>query len=372
MLNPRKLLVKIVLLLLISTLLTGFVYAEPNRTGTITADHLNMRELPSTSSESITKIPQNERIQVTDQQGYWYKVIYESVTGWVHSQYVCIIGENTCLGIVNADNVNIRAFSGLSYLVQDRLDRGQKVKVISYSDEWYNIEYDGEKGWIYGKYLSVVGEAVCEGVVNAQNVNIRSNPNLSSDIMRKSDKFEEVSIFGVAGDWYIVRMQEGEFGWIFDKYITLTQSNISRSGEQLFIREVDTQTVSTIQQQIVEYAKKFMGVRYVWGGSTPRGFDCSGYVQYVYRYFGVNLLHNAALQSKSGTWVKRSDLRHGDLVFFDTDGGNNNISHVGMYIGDGNFIHASSSVTYGKKVRISSLTSAYYSNAYMTARRYVW
>lgn len=119
-------------------------------------------------------------------------------------------------------------------------------------------------------------------------------------------------------------------------------------------------------ENIISYARKFMGVKYVWGGSTPKGFDCSGFVKYVYNHFDIVLSRNSRAQAENGSYVKRADLKPGDLVFFDTDGGNNRINHVGIYIGSGKMIHSSSH--YGGVV-ITDISSGFYSKSYMTARR---
>jgi cell wall-associated NlpC family hydrolase len=117
---------------------------------------------------------------------------------------------------------------------------------------------------------------------------------------------------------------------------------------------------------IIDYAKKYMGVKYVWGGTTPKGFDCSGFVKYVYNNFDVSLNRNSAAQAKNGTYIKKGALLPGDLVFFDTNGGKNRINHVGIYIGNGKMIHSSSLY---KGVVISTISSGFYSRTYMTARR---
>jgi len=119
---------------------------------------------------------------------------------------------------------------------------------------------------------------------------------------------------------------------------------------------------------IIDYAKKFLGIKYKWGGTTTKGFDCSGYVKYVYNKFGIALGRTSRNQANNGTYVKKADLKVGDLVFFDTDGGKNRINHVGIYMDGGKFIHASSS---HKKVVISSLGSGFYAKSYMTARRVI-
>ena len=119
-------------------------------------------------------------------------------------------------------------------------------------------------------------------------------------------------------------------------------------------------------QQIVNHAKKFLGVRYVWGGSSTKGFDCSGFTKHVFKNFGVTLNRVSASQAKQGTYIKKANLLPGDLVFFDTNGGLNKINHVGIYIGNGRFIHSSSSHS---GVVTSSLSDGFYAKTYMTARR---
>lgn len=118
---------------------------------------------------------------------------------------------------------------------------------------------------------------------------------------------------------------------------------------------------------IIGSAESALGVRYVSGGTSFSGFDCSGFTSYVFAKYGISLPHSAAGQSAYGSPVSRSSLQSGDLVFFDTNGGHNNITHVGIYIGDGNFIDASSARPHA--VTVDSIDSAYYSSRYMTARR---
>jgi cell wall-associated NlpC family hydrolase len=112
--------------------------------------------------------------------------------------------------------------------------------------------------------------------------------------------------------------------------------------------------------RVVGFAKHLLGTRYVWGGSTPgSGFDCSGFVRYVYGHFGISLAHSSYAQFDSGRRVARGSLKAGDLVFFD------GLGHVGIYVGDGNFIHAPHS---GTRVRIETL-GGWYSSRFDGARR---
>ncbi|ERI90107.1 NlpC/P60 family protein [Clostridiales bacterium oral taxon 876 str. F0540] len=114
---------------------------------------------------------------------------------------------------------------------------------------------------------------------------------------------------------------------------------------------------------VVSYAYKFLGRPYIWGASGPNAFDCSGFTSYVYRAFGVGLDHYTGSQFGSGQSVGKGGLSQGDLVFFNTYG---SISHVGIYIGNGNFIHAANSRT---GVIVSSLSEGYYASHYAGARR---
>ncbi|RII32528.1 NlpC/P60 family protein [Clostridium chromiireducens] len=115
--------------------------------------------------------------------------------------------------------------------------------------------------------------------------------------------------------------------------------------------------------EVVNYAYKFLGKPYVYGAAGPNAFDCSGLTQFIYNKFGVNISRTTYTQVNEGIKVNRNELRAGDLVFFNTEG---SISHVGIYIGNGEFIHAPRS---GKPVMVSSLSDGYYSQRYATARR---
>lgn len=117
-------------------------------------------------------------------------------------------------------------------------------------------------------------------------------------------------------------------------------------------------------EAVVDYAKQFIGVPYRSGGTTPAGFDCSGYVSYVFKHFGIDLVHTAAGQYNAGPAVNKANLQPGDLVFFNTGGG---ISHSGIYVGNNQFIHASTS----QGVIISSLEDSYWAPKYRGANRII-
>lgn len=146
---------------------------------------------------------------------------------------------------------------------------------------------------------------------------------------------------------------------------TLSKSTTATDKSTATNRGTTSTVTSTKASAVISTAKSFMGVPYVWGGTTPSGFDCSGYIQYVLGKNGISVPRTAAEQYKVGTSVSKSNLRTGDLVFFTTY--KEGPSHLGFYLGEGKFIHASSS----KGVTISSLSSDYYSSRYIGAKRVI-
>jgi Cell wall-associated hydrolases (invasion-associated proteins) len=127
-----------------------------------------------------------------------------------------------------------------------------------------------------------------------------------------------------------------------------------------------TVSLNCTADELVEYAKEYLGVPYAYGGATPDGFDCSGFTQYVTENFGGYLPHSSSEQYHYGISVDKDELQPGDLVFFGTSGNTNQIGHVGIYIGDGKFIHAPQS---GGTVEISNMSNVYFDRYYYGAVR---
>jgi cell wall-associated NlpC family hydrolase len=289
--------------------------------------------------------------------------------------------EATRTGTVKGDSVNLRALPETSAKVLTQFSDGTKVSVIAEEGDWYKVTGNDATGWIFNQFLTVRDVAIASGTVRANDVNVRSKPDTSSEVLQKLDKGAKVTIFERTTEWYRIQIGEDRYGWISRDFVTAKTETASRG----ITTEVKPPVAPEAQpdegdaavkdgeggdtrQQVVAYAKKFLGVKYVYGASSPKGFDCSGFALYVFKHFGIKLERTSASQGAHGTKIKRSELQPGDLVFFDTNGGLNGISHVGIYIGDGKFIHASS---YNHKVIINSLNTGTYNKQFMRARKYL-
>ncbi len=186
-------------------------------------------------------------------------------------------------------------------------------------------------------------------------LNVRSAPNTDCKVIGQVVLGDELELLEITNEnWVKIAIGDCE-GYVARQYLSVGRPAVSlgsRSGKR-----------PVSEPSVVDYAKQFIGVPYVYGGSSPSGFDCSGFVKYVYSHFGVELTRTSYSQVHEGTYVPRSELQPGDLVFF---GSASNVHHVGIYVSDGNFIHAPKP---GKTVTIETLNSGYYNDRYYTARR---
>ena len=227
------------------------------------------------------------------------------------------------------------------------------------------------------------------GYITSTGINFRKEPNTDSEVLKVFAQNAKVTILEEQGEWYKIEHKD-EVGYVLKTYVsekkvevtsrsatsrtetTESEEDNNTSAEEdkqtsLNTDNNSTTTMSNKGQEIADFAKQYVGYRYVYGGSTPKGgFDCSGLTMYVYKQFGINLPHSATAQSKIGTKVEKSNIQPGDLVFFSDYRTYKGIGHVGIYIGDNKFVHASTEKT---GVITSSLTSGSYVKRYVTATR---
>ena len=263
----------------------------------------------------------------------------------------------TGAGTTTGSSLRLRSEPSTSASVVTMLDKGVSVAILDDSaDGWYKIGYNGSTGYVSADYLTVDSDNVFTtyGRINSEGVNVRSAASTDSSVLATVSDGTIVTVNGLVDGWYDVTCQYGTEGYIRSDYVDLTSSASSNSD-------------------IVATAKQYLGTGYVYGGASPSGFDCSGYTMYVYSQHGYSLPHSATSQWQSGIGTRVysiSALQVGDLVFFNDPSRNAGkaCSHAGIYIGDGQFIHSSSSRSGG--VIISSLTSGYYNTYFVGANQF--
>ena len=263
--------------------------------------------------------------------------------------------------VITGDYVNFRKGPSTSYASLGQLNKGDKVEYISTSDSWVKVKYNGQTGYIYAKYIAKINNETNTQVkyVNCSALNVRSGAGTSYSIITTITKDTKVEVISSSKGWSKIKVGTTT-GYVSSKYLSETKDSSNSSSD-------NTSNSTTSASKVVSYAKSFLGKPYVWGAQGPSSFDCSGFTYYVFKNSAnITLPRTSKDQSTYGTTVSKKNLKVGDLVFFDTSGSNSgNVSHVGIYIGSNQFIHASSSKG---KVVISDFNN-YYTNAFVKAKR---
>lgn len=362
---------------LTASTLVGTAAAFP---ATVTAqDGLRLRSAANTSSKSITTLPSGSRLEVLEAVGdSWYRVQAGEQAGYVSSKYVSALQEEAApdttaeppapqtalFGTVSASTLNVRSGPGTSFGKVATLSSGAPVEIIEEAGEWYHIQADPVTGYVSKEYITVeqvqqthdqpvqkpaqpATDSKTYGMVSASTLNVRSGPGSSYEKVSTLSSGAQVELLESLDGWYRI-----EGGYVSADYILVLDS-----------------AMSALQSQIVAYARTFLGCAYVYGGNGPKSFDCSGLTKYVYNHFGYNINRGATAQLQNGVPVSKENLQPGDLVFFNSEGtGVNRATHVGIYIGDGKFLHASNKRV---GVTITSLSDPYRVRTYTTARRII-
>ena len=475
-----------IVLMLWLTLLICNTYAS---TGTVKVSATRLRKEPNTTSEILTNIYENEKVEIVSEEGEWYKVNYNSNTGYVKKEFIKVSNNtpknnntatetNTIPDLGNIplldhsnpskveenpkdndeikdivlERVTIQSNSALRLLPSfmsrtvSVTEQGKEFDTVNELNEWIQITDGTIIGWIPKAKTNINPNQIVEtptdenkvdenantvnqsidntvnknettnqtventnanntqtnqtsaesssesmpksGKINVETARVREEASSNSEIIDGLDYGNTVEIIAENGDWYKIKSGDIE-GYVSKRLITVSGSTTSRSLTESRTSEskeddsqIDTKQnneVNTILQNetsstnggnnVVSFAKQYLGYPYVSAGKTPEtGFDCSGFTRYVYMQFGITLGGSAASQAGSGVEVSRDALIPGDLLLY-YDEGKTKIGHTGIYIGDGNFIHAANP---SRGVVIDNLnTNSYYNTRFIGARRLV-
>lgn len=343
---------------------TDVTASEEKATNNITSNttiklekDVEIRILPLINSHILGNAKSGEEITVIATANNWMFVETNEIMGWIVKDST--IGQDIKEDTGKNDLDNSTDENDANN--QDTEDTTDETEDTEQSDGKTNTNENNYENGVT-KYIK------------GSSVYLRAEPSTSSDIVTSLIRNTDVMVIGESGDWYKVKFNDYR-GYIrkdlvADQKIEETNRGSSNRDNQSknTSRISDTKSPSK-GEKIVEYAKQYLGSPYVYGGAGSKSFDCSGFTQYVYKNFGYSLSHSATAQSKVGEYVAKEDLQLGDLVFFLDYETMDGIGHCGIYIGDGNFIHASSGT--GNCVKISTLLSGSYNNRYATARRLI-
>lgn len=367
---PRKALRAAVVAVTLSALCVTGAGAVYIGVGTVTASSgLRLRSGPSTDSSTVTSVTPGEKVVVRTNMGEgWYKVFYKGQVGYMLGEYLDIdpngFGSQLGNGVVKTSGaLNVRSAPGTDQPRVGQLPAGTVVKIVGMDSGWFHIVWGDIDGYVSSDYMSVTSEAVSAVPAKAETPKPAPTPAPTpkptptptptpapvQQAAAESQPSQEPAPVESAQPEQPAETPAAE-----------APAEETPAAEQ---QPADTSK----GEEIVSYAKGFLGVPYVWGANGPNSFDCSGFTSYVYAHFGYSLKRTVPGQMESGSSVEWNAWQPGDLIFFSSNGKRG--THVGIYVGDGKFIHASTNGT--NEVKISELTTGYYSRVYFGSRRII-
>ena len=353
-------------------------HASEIRTTTV---RVHFRTGAGTNYSSMGILDKGVKVSYISESGNWTKVEYDSKTGYICSDYL-EKGESNAtptstMYTTPEIGLNLRKGPGTSYSVIRTLSKGTAVTVHSSSNGWSKISVNGVEGYVSTSFLSSTNPSTNSSTSNETTstptttmyvtpdagLNLRKGPGTSYSVIKTLSKGTAVTVHSSNNGWSNVSAN-GVEGYVSTSYLSSTKPSTSGSSSS----SSSNSSTSVSVDKVLDFAHQQLGKPYVWGAQGPNSFDCSGLIYYVYKNAAnITLPRTSVEQSKFGTTVSKSNLKAGDLVFFDTNGPNNGaVSHVGIYAGEGQLIHASSS---SKKIVKVNMETSYWNNAYVVAKR---
>lgn len=384
----------------------------------ISGDVVKLRNGPGLAYDEVSRISGGESVEVIGRHEEWLQLrrdgdetVYWAAAELVDIPEAVLFTLNQVpsevippppppkIGVVREEGVNLRDGPGKNYVSMAKMGLGQELTLVERFEGWFLVEYGPSFGWVTEDFLNV-GDGVIERVPVAQsipdpnpplvgtvlenNVNIRKGPGSAYDRVGSVGSGSAVALLARHKDWYRVQLENGTKAWIFSDLLKIAPMAVRRVPVTNDIPALPARVRTAratggssssapvniaASGDVASFAVQFVGSRYRWGGSSPAGFDCSGLTSYVYRQFGVGLPRSAASQysTRVGAMIgSMGNLAPGDLMFFANTGGRRGISHVAIYIGGGQMVHAMTP-RYG--VQVSGVWSSYWQNHFVGAIR---
>ena len=339
----------------------------------VTTDNLNIRKDPSLAPDNVVaQALLGERYEVLGQQEGWIQI----PSGYISSEYAEVryaLNEARkldlkAMAVYQYDNLVISKVNNYLNIRSSPKDEGNANiigkfpskaagEILETVDGWYKIKSGDITGYIStdSQYTATgqeardlaMNSATLMAIVNTDRLNVRVEPNTESKIWTQISKEERYPVVQQMDGWVQIELDTGEDGAEADKaYISTRDNNVEvryALNEAIKFSPLEEQAnqQASLRNQIVNYALKFVGNPYVWGGtSLTKGADCSGFTQSVLKNFGIYIPRVSRDQARAGRAVKSSEMRPGDLIFYTNSSGV--VNHVAMYIGNGQVVHAAS------------------------------
>lgn len=334
----------------------------------VTSSAVNIKLLPSLISTTLTKVETEKELTKIAEINNWVKVTDGTITGWIPKSKL----QNQNVSSETTDSQNASAQNTTTQNTTTQNTTTQNTTVQNTTSNVNNTVQNTNTSQSSTNTTSSEKTTNKVGVVKVETAKIREKASTNSNVVDFLDYGDKVTITAEEGDWYKITF--GNISGYVSKTL-LTVSDDKNISSRSLTEERGYEDKATVSEEtntgtaVVEYAKQYLGYSYVVGGKTPEsGFDCSGFTRYVFLNFGVTLASTAADQNSIGTEISRSELQPGDLILFYNEG-KTKIGHTGIYIGNGDFIHAANPQ---RGVVTDNLnTNSYYNERFVTARRIV-
>lgn len=325
----------------------------------ITAEKVNVRAEPNLRSKVLMQVDTYQKVYIVEERKPWYYVSVPKfgVKGWVFGDFV----QPLDYVMITGDDVNLREKPSQGSKVIMKLGKGMKFVKKGWQDNFVLVASPekGYTGWVHQRYTQVVkSEPPPSYYISGHSVNFRKDPSITSDIHTQLELGTKVAVLGREEKWTLVKIGS-RTGFVYSEFVT-PEKDWEKSGG---IRGA----TRNLGNDLISRALALRGTPYKWSGESIKGFDCSGFIYYLIQTeTGRNDLprSSADMFVSLGVAIDIEDIQPGDLVFFTTY--KKGPSHVGLYLGDGDFVHASSAQG---QVTISNMSEGYYKERFLGARR---